>query len=334
MTTNGDESSTETETRLLQRIDMLESRLSALEGAWQLLAARQGETPESSAATLDQLLRGIPENLRPGVLSRDQWFLAPGTLISSADLSPEQKGMAYHQYDHLEKSEIALTVASSLAYGDYFEFGAATLATFRNMLTAYDLAGLRPRHAGEGRNEARFYAFDIFGDVDVEKMKSVGIDTIETYFRHFDTDANSLEHHQKLLDEHRLFVDQCHLVQGLFEETLNDEFKQQYLAEQREIGFAFVDCNITPSYKVVFEFLFDLISAQGFIYMDEFFQNVDGCPTYFTEFTDRLREERQIGCMYVRNAGGYGALFRFHPLVRERIHEQYGPLRIGKNQGT
>jgi hypothetical protein len=44
-------------------------------------------------------------------------------------------------------------------------------------------------------------------------------------------------------------------TQGYFQETLNDAFKEELRREGRKIGFAFLDCNLSSSYKVCFEFL-------------------------------------------------------------------------------
>jgi hypothetical protein len=63
------------------------------------------------------------------------------------------------------------------------------------------------------------------------------------------------------------------LIKGHFEDSLNDSFKARLRTENRRIGFAFLDCNIAPSYKTCFDFPRDFIREdRAFIYMDEYFQ--------------------------------------------------------------
>ena len=85
------------------------------------------------------------------------------------------------------------------------------------------------------------------------------------------------------------------------------------MAENRKIGFAFLDCNIGSSYKTVFEWIFPMLGKNSYIYMDEYFQN-PGVADYFEQFKEELRSQRNMGCVYIRNAGGFGGLFRLYPL--------------------
>ena len=106
--------------------------------------------------------------------------------------------------------------------------------------------------------------------------------------------------------------DNCILTQGYFEDTLNREFKSELLGENRKIGFAFLDCNITPSYEMAFDFILGLMAGMSFVYMDEYFINAD-VPILYKEFSAKLREEQGLNSYYMRNAGGFGALFRIMP---------------------
>jgi hypothetical protein len=234
-------------------------------------------------------------------------------------LVSKQLASVYFQYR--EKSEVALAAASSWYGGDYMEFGAHGMNTFRNMLSAFDLFDLQRRFP-----DTRFYAFDVFG-----KLHSNNAET-DSAMREFDRESegyfakqfprgDEYPAHLALLREHDLFVDQCQLVQGYFQDTLTKEFARVYKAEGRQIGFAFIDCNIESQYKVVFEFIFRLMAEHSYVYLDELPQS-SGVLCYFDEFSAALKRERSMGVAHVRNAGGFGTLFRLYPL------HSYPPLEL------
>jgi hypothetical protein len=223
------------------------------------------------------------------------------------------KQVASVYFQHREKAEVSLAAASSWYGGDYMEFGSHGLNTFRNMLTAFDMFGLQSRFT-----DARFYAFDVFGKLhsdnpEIEKSMQEFERQSENYFSVQFPKGDEYARHLALLKDHGLFVDQCHLVQGYFQETLTADLAKEYKAEGRKIGFAFIDCNIESQYKVVFEFIFDLMGEHSYIYMDEYPQS-NGVIVYFEEFSSALRS-RGIGVVQVRNAGGFGTLFRLYPLI-------------------
>lgn len=229
-----------------------------------------------------------------------------GQLVSPKDLTEEQLYEENVRFLMEEKSRVSLAVASSLFVGDYFEFGSAGLSTFRNMLTAYHLYNLDKL----GR-DARFYAFDLFGKDEVSTALAKNHRTeFDAYFEDLFLAGDQLPYHLDLIEEHGLYQERCQLVQGMFEDTLNDEFKSDYLGAGRKIGFAFIDCNITSSYEVVFEFLCETISERSFIYMDEYYQN-QHVPALYSKFVGTVQETLDIDSVFVRSAGGVGALFRF-----------------------
>lgn len=232
----------------------------------------------------------------------DKLFKPNGPLASSAALSLSEKIQTDVYYQHKEKAECALTVGTSWYGGDYFEFGSHDLTTFRNMLTAYDVCSLTRRF-----EDVRFYAFDVFGD-------DTGVDDeFRAAYPQYLAQGNQIALHRQYIEEHSLYKDKCHLVQGLFKNTLTNEFKAKYQAEGRNIGFAFIDCNMASSYATVFDFIFDLMLTESHIYMDEYFQSAAVINLY-QKFTDRLRKERNMGSVYIRNAGGFGGLFRLYSM--------------------
>jgi hypothetical protein len=248
----------------------------------------------------------------------DRRFSFVGGLKSTAALSgPLQTGwykqLAGVYFSHREKAEIALATASSWYGGDYMEFGCHGLNTFRNMLSAFDVYDLQARFP-----DTQFYAFDVFGKLHSDNQ---GTDSAmrefdrssEGYFSKQFPGGDEYAAHVSLLRDHGLFVDQCQLVQGYFQDTLSKEFARSFAAERRQIGFAFIDCNIESQYKVVFEFIFRLMGESSYIYCDELPQSA-GVLAYFDEFSAALKRERNIGVAHVRNAGGFGTLFRLYPL--------------------
>jgi hypothetical protein len=257
----------------------------------------------------------------------DRLYNCSGQLKSTANYSKETKLTAEVYFHHREKAEIALTVGSSWYGGDYFEFGSHDLATFRNMLSAYDICAMTQSY-----QDVRFYAFDIFGDPTVNAPKNQKANTEEyltQYFAPYMGGGNKIDLHHEYIKQHNVHRDKCFLVQGLFENTLTADFKNSYKTEGRKIGFAFLDCNMTSSYKTVFEFIFDLMAENSFIYMDEYLQSPPVIE-YYKEFVDALREKRGMDSVYIRNAGGFGGLFRLYSIedCKSHINENIKKLNL------
>lgn len=237
----------------------------------------------------------------------DRYFKHHGTMKSTAALSDQDRMDACLFYQYREKSECALTAASSYYGGDYMEFGALDLNTFRNFLSAYDIFRLDEQYP-----DTRFYAFDIFGKMETANAETQAfVDKMESslpYFSKFTLRGDLLPEHLEYVKQHGLYESRCHLVQGYFHDTLSKEFKERMLQEGRCIGFAFLDCNRPENYKIVFEWIYDLMGVNSYIYLDEYLQ-VPGVHEYFEEFTEKLKA-RDLSVTYIRNAAGFGALFR------------------------
>jgi hypothetical protein len=252
------------------------------------------------------LHKPVPEMLTQFL---DRIYKFHGPLKSSADLTRSEKVDANLFFQYRDKSEVALSVASLWKGGDYFEFGSSDLNTFLSMLTAYDLYRL-----DEPFPDVRFYGFDLFGSADPrgdaarQTLAGEG-----PYFAPYLASGDRYAQHLRMLDDHRLFRDRSFLVQGFFEDTLTPAFKAEYQREGRSIGFAFLDCNQLASYQVVFEFLFDLMAPDSFFYMDEYFAE-QHTFVQFEQFREELRAKRNIGTAFIRNAGGFGGLFRLYDL--------------------
>lgn len=248
-------------------------------------------------ARLDHRIAGLANTEFLGNLPL---FGPHGVMLSTATLSPEEKARRAIYWQYRERARIALSVAGNYRGGDYLEFGSDGMGTFRNFLSAYDLNGL-DRHFPQ----TRFYAFDIFGRVDSREMDEYE----RTYFGHWEGEDKREQAHA-FLDQHNLFRNRCEVHAGFFTDTVPPILERYRGVDAEKIGFAFLDCNITTSYEFLFGLLPPCVNSHGFIYMDEYYENQD-VPGLFREFVAELERTRGFGVEFVRNAGVFGALFRF-----------------------
>ena len=245
-----------------------------------------------------------------------------GVISPATRLSAERRSLVSMSYAYRARSECALDVASTYPGGDYLEFGSTSLATFRSFLGAFHL-----HHGETGFPDTRFYAFDIFGDPDQGSSGPTGDRD------YFEGHRAAVEHSMDLasLEEYGRLKDRCVMVPGYYQDTLNDALKQQRKAENRRVGFAFLDCSLGSSYKTVFDFLLDVIGPERmFIYMDEYF--IDAKPSVHSLYRDFAAEAKRrydFDSLYMRNAAGCGALFSLMPsrLSCRRRSRRAAPIR-------
>ncbi len=252
-----------------------------------------------------------------------------GPFVSSQHWSDSDRIETEVYFHHKEKSECMMTACSSWYGGDFFEFGSHDLNTFRDFLTAFNVCGMPRAYV-----DTRFYGFDIFGKLD----KDVG--DLAKFFEPYSMQGDRLAYHNALIQHHGLYVSQCHLVQGLFSDTLTQEFKEKWRSDKaagedhsetalhlspehrnsdkRQIGFASLDCNIPSSYKTVFEWIFDAMAPNSYIYMDEGLQSAEAMAMWGS-FVSKLILKRGINAAYVRSAGGFGALWRLFPMIKAEL---------------
>jgi hypothetical protein len=230
-----------------------------------------------------------------------------GIIQPTSKMPAERRSLTSMSYAYRARSECALDVASTYPGGDYMEFGSTGLATFRSFLGAFYL------HHGDGPNftDTRFYAFDIFGNPEH------GRGAPENDARYFE--GHRLPGGQSMatnsLEPYGSLSERCVMVPGYFQDTLNDEFKAKMKAEKRRVGFAFLDCSISSSYKTVFDFLLDVIGQERmFIYLDEYFIDVDrAVHVLYQDFCAEAKRRHNLDSLYMRNAAGCGALFCLMP---------------------
>lgn len=251
-----------------------------------------------------------------------------GPFVSSKDWSGQDRQDTEVHYHHREKSDVMMTACTSWYGGDFWEFGSGDLNTFRDFLTAFDICGMCRAY-----EDTNFYACDIFGKLE----KDVG-DELSTYFEPYSKNGDTLSRHENLARVHGLRIDRIYFIQGLFEDTLTPELKAKWRTSQhptiddscrakmlhlppehrnpkeRQIGFASIDCNLAVNYKTVFEFIFDMMAPNSYIYMDEGLQNPD-VMAQWKQFVTWLGIKRDMNAAYVRNAGGFGSLWRLYPIT-------------------
>jgi hypothetical protein len=242
----------------------------------------------------------VAKRLRGGIQDDD------GVLRSVARLSNGRKARLASAYHYRARSECALDVASTWPGGDYFEFGSAGLMSFRSFLAAFDLHGQAERFP-----DTRFYAFDIFGNPDQGSGPPAGQ---REYFEHW-RNPQQLAVPLSSLKPYGRLKDRCVMVPGYFQDTLNVGLKAIMRAENRRIGYAFLDCSIAASYKLVFDFLIDVIGPMRmFIYIDEYFVDEKiAIHTLYEDFAAKAKQRHGLDSLYMRNAGGFGALFCLMP---------------------
>ena len=215
------------------------------------------------------------------------------------ELSKEELQKIFIHSQFKEKMQIALSVVASYWGGDYLEFGVHDLYTFKNFLAAFHAGNLDQRYP-----DAKFYGFDIFGSYKKDhRFRRNGLySDYDHYFNDFTTNGDIFNEYKKSLKKFGLFYERIELHKGLFDETLKN------FNYDRKIGFAFLDCNIVPSYKTVLSWLEDRVDNGTFIYLDEYFISNSLCGT-FEEFK-KIQKKRNLHVVYIRAASGVGALFR------------------------
>lgn len=228
-----------------------------------------------------------------------------GILRSVARLTRRQKSALATAYAYRARAEIALDVACAYPGGDYFEFGSAGLCTFRSFLAAFDI---NSGHT-DGFPDVKFWAFDIFGKPD----QGSGPPTNETPYFEGWRGTEEGNDPDLLLTPYGSLKDRCVLVSGYYQDTLNDNLKAKLQGEGRKVGFAFLDCNLASSYKIVFDFLLDVLgSYKVFIYLDEYLMDYPVAGLY-QKFAAEAKRRHELTSLYVRNAGSFGALFCLMP---------------------
>ncbi len=255
-------------------------------------------------STLEQSFYGVDGVIRnPETINLD--VLAEGMKVE--DLS--------HYFLNRERAKVAIQAAQFFQGGDYMEFGSIGANTMRNFLSAAKFTNIDTKYP-----ETLFWAFDFFGDFDgiSDESKKVFSSSQEKYFNNWSSTKEAPKpHHQadefmKIIHQHGVLAGRVRTVAGYFEDTLNTELREKFKAEDRKIGFAFLDCNLVASYRTVFSFITDFIFPGSFIYLDENYVRVgeDGydIKPAVEEFKKDLAEKNMV-IDFICSAGAFGALY-------------------------
>ena len=62
-----------------------------------------------------------------------------------------------------------------------------------------------------------------------------------------------------------------------------------------------------------------MMGESSYVYLDEGLQSVEVLAMW-DKFCAALREKRNMGAAYVRNAAGFGSLWRLYPLVEVELN--------------
>lgn len=173
--------------------------------------------------------------------------------------------------------------------GDYHEYGCHRARTFRMALTE------ARRHNLE---RMKFFAFDSFeGLPEVESAPDVGAWKKGAL-------CTSEEEFLQLIRQHGIYVDRCRRVKGFYQETLTDELRRKFMANEARIALVCVDCDLYESAVHVFRFIEPLLQEGSLVYVDDMFSGYRGSPEKgvaraFREFAARSRfglvEHLQVG---------------------------------------
>lgn len=256
-------------------------------------------------------------------------FAQNGPFVSTQHWSDSDRIDTEVYFHHSQKAEVMLTACSSWYGGDFFEFGSHDLNTFRDFLSAFNICGMCKNYV-----DTQFWGFDIFGKLE----KDIGEHA--KYFEPYSKQGDRIAYHYDLIKSHGLYSDKCRLIQGLFADTLTKELKEAWRNDkkvtddhsetalhlppefrnsaERQIGFASLDCNIPSSYKTVFEWIFDAMAPNSYIYMDEGLQSPEVLAMWH-QFRCSLYDKRKIATTYIRNAAGFGSLWRLCPIVEATL---------------
>lgn len=254
-------------------------------------------------AKIAEVYRSLPYSVTFGVvegLLRRLLISHDGRLRTTKYLPWYLRRSISSHFAHREWAQIALIVANQYPGGDYFEFGSEGFRTFRNFLSAFHLNG----HS-ETQPDVRFYAFDVFGEPKAEGLT----ETEKPYFAVYrGLGKDYYRNAERRLRRHGLLLDRCIIKKGHFADTLDEAFKEQLKKDNRQVGFAFLDCNIPSSYKTCLDFLVEFMQPErSFIYLDEYFQ-IAGVSELFDDFCEKIKT-RRMRARYVRDAGAFGAPF-------------------------
>jgi len=140
-------------------------------------------------------------------------------------------------------------------YGNYLEFGVHKARTFRMALTNARMQRL---------DKMRFFAFDSF--------EGLPLSTTHNNFKwQSGALATSKESFLDIIKNFGIYTDSVICVEGFYDDSLSEEYKNEYLNNENKAAFVTVDCDLYESAVPVFKFLEYIIQPGTIIYLDDYF---------------------------------------------------------------
>ncbi len=197
---------------------------------------------------IESVLRRFPPLFRLG--SRVYHAMNPGF----KSLSPGAPGA-------IEKAfKLARELHVNEPIGDYYEFGLYKGYTF---FTAYRAAQRL------GLTETNFYGFDSFqGLPAVEDVDKAGGRFFEGQFTY------NRQKVEKNLRQHGMDFKKVRLIEGFFDDTLNEGLKKDIAA--RHAGVVMMDCDLYSSTRTALDWLEGLITDKTIVVFDDWYSFTEG----------------------------------------------------------
>lgn len=220
-------------------------------------------------------------------------------------------------YALTEHTNVLMAVAGSHFTGDYFEFGCLTLASFVAFINCCRINEGAIHPNGDPGSKKTFYGFDVFGDYtpqsaapthdQQEYFQGLIQPNIEAEFQR----NPELDKYYDKIKRNGLYVENCRLVKGFFQETFTPEWVAEYCKGERRAGFVNIDCDRPASHQAVFDNLAGILSDNAWIYLREGLEP----PNFalFETFREKLATERNLRAVLIRTAGNGGTLWRCYP---------------------
>ncbi len=197
---------------------------------------------------IESVLRRCPPLFRLG--SRIYHGLNPGF----KSLSPGAPGAVQKAF------ALAKEMHQGDCIGDYYEFGLYKGYTFYIAYQAARKLGLK---------KTRFYGFDSFqGLPQVEDVDKTGGRFFEGQF------ACSRKQVEKQLRAHGVDLDRVKLIQGFYEQTLDQQLKEDLPAGRA--GVVLLDCDLYSSTSTALHWLQGLIADKTVVIFDDWYSFTEG----------------------------------------------------------
>jgi hypothetical protein len=176
-------------------------------------------------------------------------------------LNPSFKSLSPGAPEAVKKAfELSKKLHGGKAIGDYYEFG---LYKGHSFFSAYEAA------QGLGLTDTRFFGFDSFqGLPPVEDIDKTGGIFFEGQF------AYTREKVEKNLQKNGVDLDKVRLIEGFFEDTLNEELKKSLSSGYA--GIIMMDCDLYSSTCTALSWLEGLIGDKTIVIFDDWYSYSEG----------------------------------------------------------